>query len=461
MDSTDVRLDREESQVLEEELIFLSKPTNGKRKVSAALLSPPSTSTSHSSIGSSNSSAFVQIEAFDPSSVAPFYLPESAESVAALEFIGLTRRVAGDILASWVNRPNPDQNPNDLFQYVVSYLGKLHVQPLVDLPAPQAMMELGISSELQTILLNPRFTQMFRSETLHFWLVDTFKIRYSSLNRLLRQLKSRAIRTIAKRRDKKRPKIAGVFDSGPSSSAAPQQTAGPSSSGSDIPHTGFDEDNLPSVYLATQTAQPVLEGHYLLYKGKSIGDIGEGIFLRDDGSVNMFSIETHRGGDFNHRENAWYFTKQKDTGEQYRLWGADRCKWAASWLITIQVPKTFMDSLPQQKLFYSPDWKEYIWYCRKSGSAGNPPAKFDKFWKAGEAQMVEGHICGRAPSVIPRIKKEEVQQRISESDVMQINGVKCTQVVFMNADVIERMAELVRRKINIKMHKPIESPKGE
>jgi hypothetical protein len=340
------------------------------------------------------------------------------------------------LIAQWLTKNS---------RYALADLGRLKYQPLVGLPTTQAMAGLGISDELQASLTDPRFSQLLRSQTLHYWLTDTMNIRYSTLNKLLERLKSRAIRTIAKRKEKKRGKIAGVFESGASSST--QQP--PTTTASFNITSG---EALPSNYIAVQAAPLALPDHYILYKGKAVGNMYEEMFIREDGSVHMDLIRTEKGGDFNHQNPAWYWTREEATAEIYRQWGEIRCRWAETWVIQIQVPKIFINTLRKQQLWYSPDWKEYIWYCRKGTSVGDPPAKFDKLWKAGQAQLIEGHICIRAPSTIPRIKKEELQEKISEDDVMYIEGRKATQSAFMDEEVVKRLGIMVRGKIHIEVY---------
>lgn len=71
-----------------------------------------------------------------------------------------------------------------------------------------------------------------------------------------------------------------------------------------------------------------------------------------------------------------------------QLWAARRCPYSEIWVIRIKVPKSFIDGLESRDLWYSPDRKEYVWYCKKKDS---PPSKFDSYWK--ETELLKGHIC--------------------------------------------------------------------
>jgi hypothetical protein len=53
-------------------------------------------------------------------------------------------------------------------RFALGNLGRLHLELFNDIPATQAMRALGLSNELQTSLLDPRFSQVFQSEKLHY-----------------------------------------------------------------------------------------------------------------------------------------------------------------------------------------------------------------------------------------------------------------------------------------------------
>ncbi|KAH7346230.1 hypothetical protein BKA65DRAFT_273215 [Rhexocercosporidium sp. MPI-PUGE-AT-0058] len=441
-------LDTEQIQALEDEKILLSGTVNGKRKVSAALLSPPSTQGSVSS--GSSGSASVRIHSPEHSQ-APFDLPESAESVAAVEWCGFARTKSGEIFARWLGRPDPQQNPDGLLQYIIGETTRLNVQPLIDAPVLQAMAALGISDELRGVLTDPAYTQLFMSQTLRFWLEDTIRTRYATLENLLDRLKSRGVETVARRKGGKRAKVMGAFDqSGPSqassSSKAPSQAQEERSA-----LTSMQSNVLPATYVSVESSPPILQDHYVFYKGKAVGELRSDTFILSDGSINMEAIESYRCGDFNPRKGAWYFTKEEETAEKYRQWAAARAPQAESWIIRIQVPKSFIDGLRKKELWYSLDWKTFVWFCRKGQSAGSPPPKFDAFWRPGQAQLIEGHICASAPASMARMKLEDYQQKLNESKVLYNGNQKATQSVFVDEDAVERMGELIRGKVFIEI----------
>jgi hypothetical protein len=167
------------------------------------------------------------------------------------------------------------------------------------------MIDLGLSDELQSRLIDPKFSQVFQSETLHYWLTDTMKIRYSTLEKLLEPLKSYAAQIIAQRKEKK-----GVNGS---SSTQKEHTA-----------IAFKE-NLPNGYVPVQKAPPDLPDHYSIYAANAVGDMNQMPFrplVWDDGRTNNYYIEMFMGVcNFDQkRDGEWNWTTDEETAEMHRQW---------------------------------------------------------------------------------------------------------------------------------------------
>lgn len=115
---------------------------------------------------------------------------------------------------------------------------------------------------------------------------------------------------------------------------------------------------------------------------------------------------------------------------------------------------TFIHSLRQQDLWYSKNWKEYVWYSKKKT---RPPAKYDSYWNDKGAELIKGHICTGVQDSVTRIKKEEVQTKMSEENILTTGSGKATQWVFMhnyrslNDNTIERLEQEVRGKIHVEI----------
>jgi hypothetical protein len=432
------QLSLEETQALEKDLVFPSSniSTPGKRKVSGALLTPPSSQSRVSR--SSSSSASVRFRSFNSSPDFTLDLPQSAISVAALEFIGLTAETAADIFRRFASRPDPDINCYDLLDHVHGHTSILSTSSYQYCPPAQAMTQIGLTQQMQDAILDPRFSTIFGTETLRFWIDDTLRINYLTLIQLLRRLKNHATGSVAKKKKTKRAKLE---DASPLKTLPSSQQATTTATLNVMPEDHY----LPKNFVTTDEPSEVLEDHYVLYKAKAASEMGDPQWIQDDGSLEM---TTYGGGDFNYANLVSYWTPEAETAEVYRAWTARRCSWSDTWVIRIQIPKTFIDSLRQQDLWYSKDWKEYVWYCRKKVK---PPEKFNSYWQAGGAELIKGHIYSTFHSPITRIKKEEAQTKITEDDVLLISSGRATQWVFTQYDSIERLGAEIRGKIHIEI----------
>ena len=446
----DEDLGHEETQALEKESIIISSaPQRGRRKVSGALLSPPETENSSSSSLASSTVA-VRYKSFKASINSTLDLPMFVISSASLEFIGFTSDAAMEIYTRWISRPDPANNPDDLIDYVYGQTSRLKQEPYRDYPPNEAMTRIGLASWLQDAITDPRHSAVYRTQTLHFWVNDTLRINYLTLQLLQSRLKYYAIQSMAKRERPKRGKLEGAIEPAAATSSEP---AVASLSDTNVPHPRTatlnmksKAYNLPKIWVAVQSSGPVLAEHVVLYKAKAAAEMGEPQWIEDDGCINMGAMATYPGGDFNHRGSAWYWTPEPETAEQYRAYAERRCPWSDTWLIRIQVPRSFIDGLRLEELWYSYNWKEYIWHCRNQMQ---PPPQYDTYWKSGGADIVKGHILSSASSQVTRIKKEQVQSSITEAFVTMNSSRKAIQWAFMQAESAERLGREIRGKIHI------------
>ncbi|KAF7937422.1 uncharacterized protein EAE98_001736 [Botrytis deweyae] len=442
----------EEFQILEQEKI-IGASINGKRKVSTGLLSPENSDGSTTSSLSSGSTTSIRVLHKGAASVGSFDLPESLECLALVEYLGYTRPKAAEIFTRWSARPDPDSNPYDLKDHALVELSNLEREPLrdfLDRPA-EAMRRLGISEEMVNCMTAPEHKAMFETETLAAWLDIAMRSRYGTAMRYLDILKSQAIRTIRTKKGKERGKIDGVFQPGGSTTTtnvALATSSAPMSLESKFAGEMFPREHVTIV----QTPPQDRPGFVTLYKGKSTGfDYQKPTTLiEENGNLNMQFLATYTGGDFNGQNLAWYWTREKETAECYRQWAARYDVHGETWIMQIQVPETFLQSVKIERLWYGYDWKQYLWYCKKMTRNSNLP---DNLRKYATADVMEGHICKRHPSIVPKILKQDVQQKLTEDDCLVIgNGRKSTQTVFMNWEVVDRLEPLIRGNMYIEVH---------
>ena len=68
-------------------------------------------------------------------------------------------------------------------------------------------------------------------------------------------------------------------------------------------------------------------------------------------------------------------------------------------------------------MWYSQDWKEFVWYCRKQLQ---PPARYDDCLTA---DMIRGHVCKSGSNILTHVEKENIQEFINEGNVLVNPGI--------------------------------------
>lgn len=269
--SSYLELDGEELQALTDDRIITSTPPRpGKRRVSNILLSFPGSEGSSSS-NSSSPAVSVRPISFKTFFDSTFDLPEALRGVPALEFIGFTKEMATKIYHRWVGRPDPDHNPDDLIDYVYGDTSQFNVEHFRSYPPIEAMTRLGLSRDFQDAILDPLHSAVYGTQTLHYWVNDTLRINYLTLELLQDRLKDYAGKSVAKKKKGKLSKLETPFQSAAASSSGP---------GDRIPRTAtlnMESKNyhLPPDWVATQEADPILPNHYVLYKAKAAAEMRE------------------------------------------------------------------------------------------------------------------------------------------------------------------------------------------
>jgi hypothetical protein len=428
----------EEVFALEQVHLIAPSTTINKRKVSAAFLTPPSTDSSSLS-SASGSTASVRFHSFSSlSPEAKFDFPQSVNSVATLEFIGFETQTALTIYNRWTHRSNPADNPNEIIDFAYGHINQLKSPQLAELSPTAAMQRVGINQQICNAIMNPRFTDIFLTDTLHFWVKDTMHINWSTLLSRKRQLKKGAATTMAKGKVNKRAKIGDLFPE----ILTPTLTLS----------TTLEDFHLPQNHVAVSAAGPILPDHVVLYKGKAADEMFSTNFIREDGSINIIALQSHTGGDFNHVNPAYYFSTQRDVAEQYRAWAEERNPTSTTWIIRVQIPQAFVSSLTQGQLYYSFDWKQFVWYCK---CTEQPPDRYKHLWHPEEGvDLIIGHCSKGTQNIIAKIHKDQVQTNITEDNLVMSSDGKAIQYVFMKASSATRLALEMRGKVHIDITAP-------
>ncbi|KAJ5173710.1 uncharacterized protein N7500_001641 [Penicillium coprophilum] len=425
---------------LEEAKIFLSEPhpqVSTIRKVSAAFRAPkPSSSPS----SSSTASASMSFQGYNPDVIHTFDIPIAIESREVLEYIGFVPEVSRVIYDRYRKRPDSEQNPDDLIAYVSGHLSALKLSQYDNMSPKDALRDIGLNQEIQGAITDPEFSQIFGTESLFYWAKDTVEINYAALLSKQKVLESYANHLLAQKEKSNGPR-------GHSDQSLDDQTTTPGQAVTATISMTPSDFKFPNTRVRVEADSPLLmDDHVSLYKGKAHSELKQrGAIIWENGAVNPSALVTAPGSDFNWNCNAHYWTPEKETAENYRRYVARRCPEAETCIIHIQVPRQFLNNLYQEDLWFSPEWKEYVWTCR---SMVQPDEKFDRLWKPGRADLVRGPICCVGDRIFA-ISEDDIQMSITESYVMRLStGRKATQWVFLQNETITQLAEQIKGKLH-------------
>lgn len=114
-------------------------------------------------------------------------------------------------------------------------------------------------------------------------------------------------------------------------------------------------------------------------------------------------------------------------------------------MIQIQLAKTFVNRLSTIDMWYSANWKEFVWICKRQQLLPS------KFYYILDKELVKGYICTGMSSAIARIAAENVQAHITRDRVLlrASDNRPATQWMFQGLDTICRMQDELRGKIHI------------
>jgi len=239
------------------------------------------------------------------------------------------------------------------------------------------MTKLGIRKEVSDAILDERFKGVFGTQSLEHWIEDTLRINYATLLRLQDQAENEEI---------------------------------------DLGYEGYLER-----CIVPESLTEVEEDYTILYKAISST---EPLSL-EDGSLDISSLTSPRGNDFNYLQSAIYLTPQRSTAEQVREYIAIRCPFSSTLLLKINIPNALLASLKTEELWYGEHWRQFIWH-RKNKS---PLPQHLEVLES--ADLIKGHICNKPPAQLARLGHTDLETEFSESDVFVLDyGEKGVQWCF-------------------------------
>lgn len=226
------------------------------------------------------------------------------ESIEVLEYVGFVPSAARLIYERYINRPDPDRNPDDLMQYVFGHIGSLKSRRYDNMSCKEALRQIGLNLQIQEAITDPRFSRIFGTETLHYWAKDTIQTNYAALFSRQRLLSSHANQRIEYKNKRKKSRHQENVPQEQCASQNPAMTT--------TINMTPDDFRFPEAHVAMQTEVDTLNDHISLYKGKAYEELNrEESIVNDDGSINLTPLLTYPGGDTNWDKIAYYWNPEK------------------------------------------------------------------------------------------------------------------------------------------------------
>jgi hypothetical protein len=206
---------------------------------------------------------------YQPSVYPPLLnLPPTANSISGLESIGFDHKTATHIFKTYDRYKEPFSSPEatnyDFFSFIHGHIIHINSSTFSGLSDAEKMTKLGIRHETIGAILDGRFRGVFGTQTLEYWIEDTLKVNYASLLRLERE--------------------------------------------KDQEEADLDSEDLQH-YTVVGAPPKVLDNHTILYKAMASTFLFDSqLLFLDTGHLNISSLSSPRGGDFNGQNSAIYLT---------------------------------------------------------------------------------------------------------------------------------------------------------
>ncbi|QPH02149.1 hypothetical protein C2857_006355 [Epichloe festucae Fl1] len=360
-------------------------------------------------------------------------IPDTLISQPTLLYLGFTLKKANSIWNKWRNWPYPreidddddDDDPAGPMTFIEVIL--LQLEPADDCDTYYEndeewyhfMDRCGINSELQTAIMDPRFTTIRLTNTCLYWLRDTIEIRYLGLQEI--QAASHE-REMALQRARTRP-------GGPQQSTTSGQrsiSATLRERGGNSIHTSASEFSLRAA-----RTQP---GYTILFRGISSARLTR--FRQSEEAFRTAELMSLPPTDFLWGTTGGYFALDRDVAIKYALFAKRRSQNGSALLLQFNVPNSAIESLPEGQLItvhWDPSgndktWEKLVYYSRNQGSA---PNEFGRI--ALGTTLIIGTIAKKPNSSYGRMRSYE---EITENYVFRNKeGRPAVQYVLHGLDV--------------------------
>lgn len=380
---------------------LIEPASKNKRKFSLSTLA----SCSSRSFSASDSSSASSVSQHCPTTYTE--ISEALYSKETYEFMGLTGEVASKVWERW-NSHHPD-TPDSFLQFALYHV-EWNNEPDVytEYDDWDACMEhMGVTKTCRDAILMPEYEDLRYTQSAKYWVVDTFEMRFGSLEHLSERLLSN-LQIKQRIPDHSFSRGSSPPPSSPNPIPLPASSYSYASDKASKPKQGKSRQKgseksakaEPETEVAALSSIPA--GFTTIWKALDKRRCF-GFLDPATGCIDLDCIASPPPTDFNGTAAAIYFTPQKSVADRYASWAKHRAECAEVMLIQIDVPfdliegklgsndfvrRIWMDSNPDC------EWNQLVYNSRSRRRNQRTLAHLQKYG------MLIGHIStGRSSSI--------------------------------------------------------------
>ena len=173
--------------------------------------------------------------------------------------------------------------------------------------------------------------------------------------------------------------------------------------------------------------------------------MGEPEWFQDDESLNMGANVSHDGCDFNYRGNESYWSLELETADLFREHGLREGAFSLTLGLSVfKILGTFVIILWQKHLWYSKDWKEYVWYLtrcfrqRSTNHTGDLEEKTSSRVNSPHASRIQRHLS----------RRRRYKQRCLRKGSYKVAPAKQLNAFLMNYDAVDSLGGKIQGNIH-------------
>ncbi len=312
-----------------------------KRKVSAALLSSPSSDRFCAALKALSVAERISPVSFSATSYAQAVdfveLPANVRSAETYEFLGFNRETAQSLWERYLKYyVEMSDIGSGFFCYaqwhVEVYNGSIQADVTTGTEDWDGLMkELGLNENFRTAMMLPRFADIRYTASCKFWILDAIKMQYAALKALDGELRGSQARhhhpTNASMPSLHHTSTASTTEMAKESKISPR----------------------PDVAKLAEDAPSALEGHHMLWQA---GDHGKHLRFYNENNENSDTINIwalSSSGDFSIFDGT-YLTPQKELADRYAEWAKAKAPIAKVTAAQVAVPFAFTSLLTTEYL---------------------------------------------------------------------------------------------------------------